>query len=206
MPEAVNWDREIYYKKKHQNVVAGLDEVGRGAWAGPIVAAAYCFTSAPAKNITVTDSKLLTPQQREMLHFKLHNLGSCGIGVVSAEEIDKLGLQQAQYLAYTLALNKLRVKPNIVLLDGRLWSACPYPIEAVVKGDSCVASIAAASILAKVYRDMVMETVIHIDFPEYGFDQHVGYGTEYHRQRLLEFGPSAVHRKSFKPVQAYVSS
>ncbi len=198
------WEREIAYLEQRHAVVVGIDEVGRGAWAGPIVAAAYVFTTVPSP-IEVFDSKVLTGPQRFLLMQQLLGLGSVGIGEASATEIDDIGIQQAQYLAYVRAMAQLPQTPEVVLLDGRQWYSCPYRHEAIINGDALVASIAAASIFAKVYRDGLMQSLFAKRYPEYHFHTHVGYGTKDHQKALQEHGPCEIHRKSYKPVGIFVN-
>jgi ribonuclease HII len=195
-----DWQREKFYTSRGRQAIVGLDEVGRGCLAGPLVAAAFSFARPWPEFLLLFDSKQLSPEKRNDLAQKLVQYGSVGIGVAEATEIDTYGLQLAQYKAYIRALDNLVTPIEIVLLDGRPWRDCPYPHEAIVKGDCKVASIAAASILAKVYRDTYMQTVVHERFPDYGFNLHVGYGTKKHLTNLTRFGPCREHRQTFKPV------
>ena len=197
-----NWDWERHYTTQGCCCVVGVDEVGRGAWAGPLVAVAYHFT-AVASDILVGDSKQLPPNQRDKLFLQLQAFGSFGIGSASSAEIDALGVQQAQYQAYMRAISQLEIRPDMVLLDGRPWPNAPYPCHAIVGGDAIVASIAAASIMAKVYRDPLMKTTVHEQFPQYGFDEHVGYGTKKHQEAIATYGVTPIHRLSYKPLQQY---
>lgn len=197
--EPANWERELFHRSHGAKVIAGIDEVGRGAWAGPLVAVAYIFHAIPAE-ISVYDSKSLTDRRRHDLAASLLAIGDAGYGLATASEIDAIGLQAAQYTAYERAITSLPMQPSLILLDGRPWHACPTEHEAIVGGDRLVASIAAASILAKVYRDDLMRRLVHRQLPNYGFNRHVGYGTAEHRQVLAACGPSTVHRRSFGPV------
>ncbi len=201
MKPIASWKWELRYHKKGYARIAGIDEVGRGAWAGPIVAVAYMFLSIPT-DIALSDSKILTSKQRQTCYAQLMELGVYGIGQATSREIDDLGLQQAQYMAYHRALDQLPAIPEIVLLDGLRWKDCPIEHEAVVNGDALIASIAAASIIAKVFRDTLMQTTVHERYPEYKFNEHVGYGTKSHRQAIEEFGLVPVHRLSYKPFQS----
>jgi ribonuclease HII len=202
MKQPCSWKWEQKYKKQGYSIIAGLDEVGRGAWAGPIVAAAYMFYTIPS-DIEVYDSKALTAKQRQTLLEQLQALGVAGIGEATTLEIDKYGLQQAQYMAYRRAISRLPNVPHIILLDGHPWPDCPIEHQAVIDGDALVASIAAASIAAKQYRDTLMQTVLHPQFPQYQLDQNVGYGTAAHREALQHYGITKVHRRSYKPIQAF---
>lgn len=203
MIKSATWEWEDRLASKGYQTVVGIDEVGRGCWAGPLVAVAYVFTSRP--EVALTDSKLLTESRRNELAIILPHYGTYGLGEVSAEEITELGLQAAQYLAYTRALEALCPQPDFLLLDGRRWATSPLPHEAIVKGDSKIASIAAASILAKVYRDTYMKTAAHDAYPKYGFASHVGYGTEKHRKALAAYGVTPLHRLHYKPIQSLLS-
>ncbi len=200
---ALTWQYEVAHFNQGQKVIAGLDEVGRGCWAGPLVAAVFCFTTIPSE-LAVNDSKVLTEKARVALAHALPLLGQYAIGEVSPQEIDTLGLQAAQYLAYCRAVDSLPVRPDIVLLDGRPWRQAPFACEAIIDGDAKVPSIAAASIMAKVYRDTYMKTEIHTHYPAYGFDRHVGYGTKQHQMAIQTHGVLPIHRQSFKPIQAMV--
>ncbi len=195
-----NWEVELAYRKRGLTRIAGLDEVGRGSWAGPIVAAVYVFFVIP-EEVALSDSKQLTLRKRLELSTVLLPKGDWAIGAASEREIDSQGIQLAQYLAYRRAIAQLRPPPEIILLDGKPWRDCPVEHEAIVGGDRLVASIAAASILAKVYRDDYMRTVTHRAFPQYGFDRHVGYGTKIHQLALREHGVCPAHRQSYRPVR-----
>ena len=186
-------------------VVAGVDEVGIGPLAGPVVAAAAVFppdTSAddlPASFPQgIRDSKTLTPKTRERLDQEIRavTLG-IGIGIVGVEEIDRINIYQAGLKAMRIALEQLPVVPEHALLDGRRLSDLAYPQSSFTKGDRDVYTIAAASIIAKVYRDRLMAELDQ-RYPQYGFGRHMGYGTVAHRTALRQFGPCPAHRRSFK--------
>jgi ribonuclease HII len=194
------WDWEKRLKAEKHWPIAGLDEVGRGCWAGPIVAAAFSFAAMP-DDLVVADSKVLSATKRGAIQKQLEEYGVWGIGEASAQEIDELGLQHAQYLAYTRALTALPISPVKVLLDGRPWQTDNYDVMAIVDGDAHVMSIAAASIIAKEYRDNLMHTTFHTQFPNYGFDKHVGYGTKVHQEALAKYGVTPAHRTSFGPIR-----
>lgn len=200
MKITATWDWEKRLQKQGTWPIAGLDEVGRGCWAGPIVAAAFSFHTMP-DDLAVADSKVLSAAKRRAIHEQLNNYGVYGIGEASAQEIDALGLQQAQYLAYERALAALPVAPAKVLLDGRPWKTTDYDVMAIIDGDAHVISIAAASIVAKEYRDTKMQTTFHTQFPQYGFDKHVGYGTKIHQAALADHGVTEIHRTSFGPIR-----
>ena len=180
-------------------LVAGVDEAGRGPLAGPVVAAAVILDErVPIKGLA--DSKVLTAARREQLYDEIRAKAlCCSVAVASVEEIDQFNILQATMLAMQRAVNGLRLKPTKVLVDGNRLPALNVLAEAIVSGDALVPAISAASILAKVTRDRMLED-LHARFPEYGFDRHKGYGTALHLKALLEHGPLAVHRRSFAPV------
>jgi len=180
-------------------LVAGVDEAGRGPLAGPVVAAAVILDpSVPIEG--VADSKALTAPQREQLHDRIwaHAL-SVGVGVASVEEIDQINILQATLAAMQRAVAALRLRPQLVRVDGNRLPTLPVRAEAIVGGDATVAAIAAASIVAKVMRDRLMDEA-HAAYPAYGFDRHRGYGTPQHLQALRSLGPTPWHRRSFAPV------
>jgi ribonuclease HII len=185
--------------------IAGLDEAGRGAWAGPVVAAAVVLPPQEpqlAEALSgVRDSKMLTAARREMLleAIEQHAL-AWGVGAVSPREIDAWGIVPATCRAMALALEALSMPADHLLIDYLPLPDVPLPQLSLPHGDSLVLSIAAASIIAKVSRDRMM---IELDarFPGYGFGQHKGYGTPQHRAALSSLGSSAVHRFSFAPLQ-----
>ena len=184
-------------------LVAGADEAGRGAWAGPVVAAAVILPAAPgiaAALAGVADSKLLTPARREALFdVILRYAVSYGVGAVPAEEIDRIGILPATRAAMLAAIAALRPQPQALLIDAVRLPASPLPQQALIKGDRLCLSIAAASIIAKVTRDRWM---VELDRrqPGYGLARHKGYGTPAHWAALQLLGPSPVHRRSFAPV------
>jgi ribonuclease HII len=185
------------------NLIAGIDEVGRGCLAGPVVASAVIL---PAKTqgawrSKVRDSKLLTPEQREYLFPYIHEAAvSIGTGVVAADVIDHRGMTYAVYLAMKIAIERLLPQPDFVLIDYLTVPGLPLPQRGVEDGDTLCFSIACASIVAKVYRDRLM---INLDkkFPGYGFARHKGYGTQEHVACLKKLGPSPIHRWLFAPVK-----
>lgn len=195
------WFEEREAWEEGYRCVAGIDEAGRGPLAGPVVAAcvALPFGKRPAG---LNDSKQLTPRHREQLFEAILDLArGCGIGVVSAPEIDRLNILRATHLAMRQALDALPagMQPDLVLIDG--LPVRPFPIDqvALVKGDSRSASIAAASVLAKVTRDRLMCEYDAL-YPMYGFARHKGYGSASHLRALTEHGPCPLHRRSFRPV------
>ncbi len=193
-------------------LIAGVDEVGRGPLAGPVVAAAVVLPRDYA-NSEIRDSKLLSIKQRERLAPLIQNNAvECALGIVQAEEIDQLNIHQASLLAMVKALCSLSERPDCALIDGN--QAIPMALfrmgqfmagrtvyqKTIIKGDRSCLSIAAASIVAKVARDAIM---VEYDqqYPEYGFAEHKGYGCAGHIEALRRYGPSPIHRRSFRPVR-----
>lgn len=181
----------------HQRI-AGVDEAGRGALAGPVVAAA-CILPASHSILGIQDSKLLSPLQRNFLYEKLTKDPRIiwSIGIVDHETIDRINILQATLLAMKIAVETLSLLPDFVLVDGNQLPKISIPAEAVVGGDRLREEIAAASILAKVTRDRLAQQW-EKEFPLYGFSKHKGYGTKLHLEKLQEHGPSSIHRKSFR--------
>lgn len=177
--------------------IAGVDEAGRGPLAGPIVAAAVVLAH-PIDG--VDDSKKLSEARRETL-FAVINEGehSTGVAQVEAAEIDRIGIQQANYLAMKRAAEAISPTPDFLLVDGFLIHGCAIPQLKLIRGDQRSQSIAAASILAKVTRDRIMRETAE-RFPEYGFERHKGYGTRAHIEAIERLGPCPVHRRSFAPI------
>ncbi len=180
-------------------LIAGVDEAGRGPLAGPVVAAAVILDDLhPIPGLA--DSKKLTALKRERLFDQIRAKAlCCSIAEATVEEIDTLNILQATLLAMQRAVYGLRLKPSKVLVDGNQLPVLDVLAEAIVKGDSKVQAISAASILAKVHRDMLC-LEMHAQYPEYSFHLHKGYGTAVHLAALQEFGASPWHRKSFAPV------
>ena len=180
--------------------VAGMDEVGLGPWAGPVFAAAVILQSTDF-NVRVDDSKRLTASARRRAFSEIVRKGWVGVGMASWQEVDHLGLRQAQQAAFLRAVSNLPETPDAILLDGPFTLRLPMKVVNNIRGDQKSLSIAAASIVAKVLRDQMMEALSQI-FPGYGFESHKGYGTHAHRRALQALGPSPLHRMSFKPLQA----
>ncbi len=180
--------------------VAGLDEVGRGCLAGPVVAGAVILN--PSKPIPdgINDSKKLTKKKREEIakEIEVHAI-SISIAQVEAEEIDQINILEATKKAMWLALEKLNPSAEYLLIDALELKDVDLPQKAIIKGDSVSASIAAASIVAKVYRDNLMKEYDET-YPEFGFARHVGYGTKAHFEAIRKTGATSIHRKSFKGV------
>ncbi len=193
---------------KHENAlrkmgvrcIAGIDEVGRGPLAGPVVAAAVILPEG-FRNGAIDDSKKLTPQLREEIYAALTARADVCWAVAAAEhdEIDRFNIHRASHEAMRRAVQALATQPEHALIDGRPVRPFPVPHTALVKGDAQSKSIAAASILAKVTRDRIMVRM-DAQYPSYGFARHKGYATELHIERLRIHGPCPIHRKTFLPV------
>lgn len=184
------------------SIIAGVDEVGRGPLAGPVVAGA-CILPRNKVFPGVDDSKKLSPKARRKIRDMLLDDADvyCGIGVVSVERIDEINILEATKEAMVKAISNLSLSPDFLLVDG-LYLPHDIPCKKVIQGDSKSVSIAAASILAKEYRDDLM-VELHQLYPDYGFDRHKGYGTPSHLEALKLLGPCQCHRKSFAPVRRY---
>lgn len=184
--------------------MAGLDEAGRGPLAGPVVAAAAVLNEGAAPQ-GLDDSKKLTACQREALSDQLRSAALIGVGAASVAEIDRLNILAASLLAMRRALESLVWRmgrlPDLALVDGNQSPGLPCPTELIVKGDGRSASIAAASIIAKVARDRAMSALARAH-PGYGWETNAGYGTAQHRAALISLGPTLHHRRSFAPVAA----
>lgn len=190
------WEIEDSLFDQGIGVICGVDEAGRGPLAGPVYAAAVILPR-DLEIPGLTDSKKLSDKKRrELFPIIQEQAVAFGIGVASEKEIDEINILQATFLAMKRALEKLSVRPDLALIDGNRKTDFGVPAKTVVKGDSLSASIAAASILAKVSRDDYMMELAQ-KYPQYGFDIHKGYGTKAHYQALREFGPSEVHRMTF---------
>lgn len=180
-------------------VIAGIDEAGRGSLAGPVVAACVCFKSFTFID-GIRDSKELTIEERESLYEKIKSNAYVGVGIVEAQIIDRVNILNATLMAMKKALESLGIVPEILLIDALRIPDIQIPQRAIIKGDKMSASIASASIVAKVIRDKIM-IEYHKRFPQYGFDKHKGYATKEHLRAIEKFGPSPIHRKSFSPIQ-----
>ena len=182
-------------------IIAGVDEAGRGPLAGPVVAAAVILPNS--YNLEgLDDSKKVTPKKRSQLFVEIqHQATAIGVGVVAATEIDKTNILQATQQAMKMALGRLKPRPDLAVIDGYALPTQIIPNKGIIKGDQTVDVIKAASIIAKVTRDNMMEQY-DIIFPVYGFKKHKGYGTREHMDKLQLNKACAIHRKSFKPVAA----
>jgi ribonuclease HII len=188
---------EARLKKKGFSIIAGIDEAGRGPLAGPVVSAAVILKPY-AKLPGLDDSKKLSAKTRDRLfELVLRNCIDYSITAVPPKIIDQYNILNAVRFANDICISSLKVTPDIALIDGRDKQILDIPFQTIIKGDSRVRSIAAASILAKVFRDRVMEKY-HQEFPQYNFAQHKGYGTRMHRELMHKHGRCSLHRKSFK--------
>ena len=183
-------------------ITVGIDEVGRGSLAGPLVAGAVILRR-PIKGLK--DSKLLTRQQREKLAIIIHKRAiAVGLGWVEPKEIDAIGLTASVRRAMTLALEQVTEAYDEIIIDGNFNFLAKNPRARVcIKADQTVPQVSAASIIAKVARDQFMREIAST-YPEYGFETHVGYGTDAHRTALRKYGICGIHRRSYKPVQEYM--
>lgn len=191
---------ELFATVDVAGLVAGVDEVGRGPLAGDVVTAAVIL-NPETKIAGLGDSKALSARQRDMLYEEIMSKSLCvHIARASVREIDQMNILKATMLAMVRAVDGLSLVPDHVLVDGNRLPAWSYSSSAIVKGDSKVAAISAASVLAKVTRDREMVEADRT-YPGYGFAQHKGYGTKDHLAALAKLGPCAIHRRSFRPVK-----
>ena len=179
-------------------IVCGIDEAGRGPWAGPVVASAVILDPTGIPD-GLNDSKKLNEAKREALFDPIMNSSQVGIGIVSAKEIDEINILQATFLAMQRAFAELKSQPDLALIDGNKSPKLNCKTQTIIGGDAKSLSIAAASIIAKVTRDRLMQALDQA-YPYYGFARHKGYGTAAHAAALAIHGPCAEHRKSFKPI------
>lgn len=195
-PPNLEFEKEIWAKGR---IPAGVDEAGRGPLAGPVVAAAVVLPD-DCKIEGLDDSKKLSHSKREKILEEIKSIAiSYAVGIVEPEEIDKINILRASLLAMEISVKQLTTKPDYLLIDGNQKTSLLLMQETIVKGDSKSCSIAAASILAKVTRDTIMEEY-HSIYPEYNFKGHKGYPTKEHYQALREYGPCPIHRKTFRGV------
>lgn len=200
--QPMDYFERMYYSRGHERI-AGVDEVGRGPLAGPVVAAAVIL---PRDGIgeKLFDSKKISSKKREYLYESILSKAlGVGVGMVGQEEIDHVNIFQAALKAMAFAVENLPVAPDFILIDGPYGLTLPIPQKPVRKGDQLCNSIAAASIVAKVIRDrMMMEW--HHKYPQYNFAKHKGYGTKEHRRAIKKFGVCELHRKTFRGVKEYL--
>jgi ribonuclease HII len=202
-------DEELRFVASGLPLVAGIDEAGRGCWAGPVVAAAVILPpdllADPQALNGVDDSKVLSPLRREAFFEQITTCAlGWGVGIVPAHIIDTHGIMEATRAAMQIALLRLPVMPHALLIDAVTLSGWPCPQLALVRGDSRCLSIAAASVIAKVTRDRLMER-LDSALPGYGFSTHKGYGTAAHEQALQHRGPSVQHRRTFRPLAQFLT-
>jgi len=196
----IGFDFEEQARSEGFLFVAGVDEVGRGCLAGPVVAAACILDLSKAVPAKLNDSKKLTAKQRDEIGEELRaNALTFGIGTVEAEEIDRINILEATKKAMLLAIEALKPNADFLLIDALQLKHVSLPQKAIIKGDSISYSIAAASVIAKTYRDGLM-TELDLQFPQYGFADHKGYGAASHRAAIRDHGPCPLHRKTFRGV------
>lgn len=199
----------LYYENKYYQygykTIAGVDEVGRGCWAGPVVAACVILPK-DYKNDQFKDSKTLSAKKRQELAKVIRkNALAIGIDYCTSKRIDETNIKAATIEAMYKAIDRMQVKPKCVLVDAEKLKNKNYHTVSIVKGDALSQTIAAASIIAKVYRDQICQ-YLHQIYPQYGFDKHKGYGTKLHIDALKKYGPiKNVHRFSFKPIKLFIS-
>ncbi|HEY6335492.1 MAG TPA: ribonuclease HII [Alphaproteobacteria bacterium] len=204
---------DFFHELEASGLVCGVDEAGRGPWAGPVLAAAVILGCGRAALMALPailldgldDSKRLAPAHRERLGRALHDAARAGsivfgVAAASVAEIDRLNILAATHLAMARAVAALRVRPDLALIDGNRAPVLPCAVKTLVGGDGLSLSIAAASVLAKVTRDRLMSR-LGARYPGFGWEQNMGYGTEVHREALYRQGPTPHHRLSFAPVR-----
>ena len=197
------WFYEHRAARSGRRRIAGVDEAGRGPLAGPVVAAAVVLPPA-FHDPRITDSKKLSPAQRERLYGVIYQHAlSVGIGIVDSGEIDRINILQASLQAMTMAVQNLAPRPDHLLIDGTFPTFLELPQEPIPKGDALSISIAAASIIAKVSRDRLMD-IYHDYYPCFGFIRHKGYPTREHKDAIRTFGCSPIHRKTFRGVREHL--
>jgi ribonuclease HII len=199
IPPTDIWLRERAARIHGHMLVAGVDEAGRGPLAGPVVAAAVLLPLG-VEIAGINDSKLLNPEQREVLAVKIRTVAiAIGVSEASHEEVDRLNIAVAGRLALRRAVEALSLQPDYLLIDGFPVPECKLPQEALIKGDRRSASIMAGGIIAKTTRDAAMRVAAEV-YPGYGFEEHFGYSTPRHAEALRDLGPCPIHRRSFRPV------
>jgi len=198
------WVFEKEAKARGFKSIAGIDEAGRGPLAGPVVSAAVILPDGFAVP-GVTDSKKLTHKKRRQLYIEIYaHAVAVGIGIVDPPEIDRINILQAALQSMSFSVKSLFPQPDYLLIDGTFRIPSPLPQQPIVRGDSRSISIAAASIVAKVTRDNLMD-IYHLEYPQFGFGKHKGYPTRDHRAAIREFGCCPIHRKSFRGVKEHLS-
>jgi ribonuclease HII len=183
--------------------IAGIDEAGRGPLAGPVVSAAVILP-ADFNAEGIGDSKTLTLRRRERLYAHIYAEAiAVSIGIVDPVEIDRINILQATKLSMAMAVSYLKPRPDYLIIDGNFNIPATFPQQSIVKGDARSVSIAAASIVAKVSRDFLMQRY-HEDYPHFGFDRHKGYPTKAHKAAIAQHGPCLIHRRSFRGVREHI--
>ncbi len=196
----IGFDFEDQARSEGYSLIAGVDEVGRGCLAGPVVAAACILDPAKPVPAGLNDSKKLTEKRRNEIATELRETAlAYAIGSVEAEEIDRINILEATKRAMLLAINALQPAADYLLIDALQLRAVPLPQKPLIKGDSISFSIAAASVIAKTYRDDLM-AAYHEEYPQYGFAGHKGYGAASHFAAIRDHGPCPLHRKTFRGV------
>ncbi len=196
----IGFDFEEQAASEGFQFVAGVDEVGRGCLAGPVVAAACILDQSKPVPRRLNDSKKLTERQRKEIDEELRQTAvAYSVGIIDADEIDRVNILEATKLAMLKAIDGLTPAPDHLLIDALQLRQCSLPQKAIIKGDSISYSIAAASVIAKVFRDDLMKQY-DAEFPEYGFAGHKGYGSVAHFAAIREHGPCRLHRKTFRGV------
>lgn len=216
-PLRPSWDHELEICAQGHGILAGVDEAGRGAWAGPLVAAAVVLPHPDAlaamdeadrlaeEMACLRDSKMLSAATRERLIGAIHSVAlAVGVGAVSSALVDVIGVGPANRLAMARAVRDLGIWPDYLLLDAFRVPSMPIRQRAIIKGDATCMSIAAASIVAKVARDHMMHEQDEL-YPGYSFAQHKGYGTRQHIDALMRLGVSPIHRRSYAPIKAIMA-
>jgi len=197
------WLFESKAIEKGFSYIAGIDEAGRGPLAGPVVSAAVLLPTS-FHDPDITDSKKLSPKKRSYLYEKLYDQAvSIGIGIVDNIEIERINILNASLLSMAISVKNLSPQPDYLLIDGKFRIPTDLPQEPIIRGDALSISIAAASIVAKVSRDMLMERYDQ-DYPQFGFSRHKGYPTKAHKEAIRTFGCCPIHRRTFRGVKEYL--
>jgi len=197
------WLFESKAIEKGFSYIAGIDEAGRGPLAGPVVSAAVLLPTS-FHDPDITDSKKLSPKKRSYLYEKLYDQAvSIGIGIVDNIEIERINILNASLLSMAISVKNLSPQPDYLLIDGKFRIPTDLPQEPIIRGDAQSISIAAASIVAKVSRDRLMERYGQ-DYPQFGFSRHKGYPTKAHKEAIRTFGCCPIHRRTFRGVKEYL--
>lgn len=197
---------EILIFEKGCEILGALDEAGRGPLAGPVVAACVILKRGKAlddkKKKLINDSKKLSAEKREVTFKIIYELfDGVGVGICDHKTIDRINILQASFLAMKKAMGQIKQKPDFIIVDGKFpIPNISTPQKPIIRGDETIFSIAAASIIAKVFRDRLM-LEMHQKYPQYEFNKHKGYGTKLHLEKLKHYGPCEIHRKSFDPIK-----